>query len=67
MTLKARESTLSTPATGKFVNYRHKLHNINSLANDGTGGLVIDKMGNIWIAMMDNQAIVIKFVKTFIL
>jgi hypothetical protein len=45
MTVKARESTLSTPATGKFVNYRHKLHNINSLANDGTGGLVMTKWG----------------------
>jgi ligand-binding sensor domain-containing protein len=36
--------------TGKFVNYRHDLHNINSLADDFTEGLVVDKAGNVWIA-----------------
>ena len=40
------------PVTGKFVNYRHDLHNINSLADDLTTGLVIDKTGNIWIATL---------------
>ncbi len=40
------------PATGKFVNYRHDLHNINSLTDDLTTGLVADKAGNIWIATL---------------
>ena len=40
------------PATGKFVNYQHDLHNINSLADDFTTGLVTDKGGNIWIATL---------------
>src|SRR5205814_2157846 len=40
------------PVTGRFVNYHHDLHTENSLADDATEGLVIDKKGNIWIATL---------------
>jgi len=40
------------PMTGKFINYRHDRHNINSLRDDLTTGLVTDKAGNIWIATL---------------
>lgn len=38
------------PATEKFRHYRHHTQNKNSLADDLTQGLVLDKSGNVWIA-----------------
>jgi ligand-binding sensor domain-containing protein len=38
------------PISGLFFNYRNNPRNTNSLANDLTQGLAIDKNGNIWIA-----------------
>ena len=38
------------PQTEKFVNYRNDPRNANSLADDLTQGLTIDKNGNVWIA-----------------
>jgi len=40
------------PVTGLFYNYRHDPNNNNSLADDQTTQLVIDKKGNIWIGTM---------------
>jgi Signal transduction histidine kinase len=41
------------PVTGLFNNYRHEPNNTNSLADDQTTQLVIDKKGNIWIGTMN--------------
>ena len=38
--------------TGLFYNYRHGPKNKNSLADDQTSQLVVDKKGNIWIGTM---------------
>jgi ligand-binding sensor domain-containing protein/two-component sensor histidine kinase len=38
------------PATETFHNYRHSITDPNSLANDLTEDLVIDKSGRVWIA-----------------
>ncbi|HKC37543.1 MAG TPA: two-component regulator propeller domain-containing protein, partial [Chitinophagaceae bacterium] len=40
------------PLTGLFHNYRNKPKNKNSLADDRTQDLAIDKKGNVWIATM---------------
>jgi len=40
------------PVTGLFYNYRHDPNNNNSLADDQTTHLIIDKKGNIWIGSM---------------
>jgi ligand-binding sensor domain-containing protein/two-component sensor histidine kinase len=38
------------PQKEKFVNYRNDLLNANSLADDLTEGLIVDKTGAVWIA-----------------
>ncbi|HEV8273388.1 MAG TPA: two-component regulator propeller domain-containing protein [Chitinophagaceae bacterium] len=40
------------PVTEKFFHYRRDTRNKNSLMDDGTAGLVVDKAGNIWIATL---------------
>jgi ligand-binding sensor domain-containing protein/two-component sensor histidine kinase len=40
------------PVTGLFYNYRNVPKNKNSLADDQTTQLVVDKKGNIWIGTM---------------